>query len=136
MLVESPLMAQFLRSFFNWIKEKDKVEGWIVALFLKLCNGGSVLMKLAQKKRINLDVAFIAWKAVSFFLNIYHFFFWGFEYFFIRFVQVHQRLEELRKTLVVTINIVSIVGSEKRIRETETESLDFFLEKDREFGWY
>jgi len=28
------------------------------------------------------------------------------------------------------------VGSEKRIRETETESLDFFLEKDREFGWY
>jgi hypothetical protein len=93
-------------------------------------------MKLAQKKRINLDVAFIAWKAVSFFLNIYHFFFWGFEYFFIRFVQVHQRLEELRKTLVVTINIVSIVGSEKRIRETETESLDFFLEKDREFGWY
>jgi hypothetical protein len=86
-------------------------------------------MKLAQKKRINLDVAFIAWKAVSFFLNIYHFFFWGFEYFFIRFVQVHQRLEELRKTLVVTINIVSIVGSEKRIR-------DFLLEKDREFGWY
>ena len=42
----------------------------------------------------------------------------------------------MRKTLVVTINIVSIVGSEKRIRETETESLDFFLEKDREFGWY
>ena len=35
----------------------------------------------------------------------------------------------MHKTLAVTINIVSIVGSEKRIRETWIESLDFFLEK-------
>lgn len=42
----------------------------------------------------------------------------------------------MHKTLAVIINIVSIVGSEKRIRETWIESLDFFLGKDREFRWY